>query len=141
MVKFISIFILMLSFSSISAQNKELNLQIGDTVTFVSNCDSGTFNYIDLYTKTRYLDSNVVYDTLTGDGFYQAFFFDGDFNAERLPCSYSNQKFIITSAQYFTDNKTKEDRLVVFVRLESWDKVAWIEFIDAYEASEVLLKE
>ena len=130
-----------LSFNLTQAQeSEELTIAIGDTIMFKTSCDSGTFNYIDLYTKTRYYDTIVNYDTITGDGFYKSFFFDGDFGAERLPCSYNGQKFTINSAQYFEDNNTKEERLIVFVRLESWDKVAWVELIDAYEGGEILLE-
>ena len=119
--------------------NKELTLTIGDTVTFASLCDSGTYRYIDIYTKTRYTDSTLVFNPITGEGFYKTFFAEGDFDARRLPCSYANQKFTITSTQYFTDNNTGEERFVVFVMLERWNKVAWVEFISAYEAGEILL--
>lgn len=128
-------FALFHSFSAMG-QEKELTLQIGDTIQFKTSCDSGAFNFIDLYTKTRYLDSVLRYDTSTGTGFYNSFFFDGDISAERLPCSYHNQKFTITSVQTFVDKNTGEDRLVVFVLLEKWNKVAWLEFIDAYESGE-----
>jgi len=119
--------------------NKELTLTIGDTLTFTSLCDTGVYDYIDLYTKTRYVDSTLTYNPFTGKGFYKTFFEEGDFDAKRLPCLYANQKFTITSTQYFTDNNTGEERFVVFVLLERWNKVAWIEFIDAYEAGEVTL--
>lgn len=121
-------------------ENANLTITIGDTIVFGSDCDSGVFKKVDLYTKTRYIDTVLRYDTLTGEGFYKTFFAEGDFDAKRLPCSYANRKFTITATQYFTDNNTGEDRFVVFVQLELWNKVAWIEFIDAYEAKEILLK-
>jgi hypothetical protein len=121
-----------------STENQELTLTIGDTITFSTICDSGVYNYIDVYTKTRFSDSVLNYNPITGEGFYKTFFAEGDFDARRLSCDYADQKFTITSTQYFTDNKTGEDRFVVFVMIGDW-KVAWVEFIDAYEAGEILL--
>lgn len=130
---------------SVSAQTedtdttKQLVIEIGDTLTFKTNCETGTFNFIDLYTKTRYTDSILNFNYFTGEGFHKAFFGSGDFDAARLPCSYNGQKFAIISTQYFTDKNTGVQRFVVFVMLEDWRKVAWLEFIDAYQAGEVVL--
>jgi|GEM_PF-658234 len=118
---------------------KQLVLEIGDTLTFKTYCENGTFNFIDLYTKTRYTDSILNFNYFTGEGFHNAFFGSGDFDAKRLPCSYNGQKFTIISTQYFMDKNTGEQRFVVFAMLEDWRKVAWIEFIDAYESGEIVL--
>ena len=107
-----------------STNDQELTITIGDTITFTSICDSGMYNYIDVYTKTRFTDSVLNYNPITGEGFYKTFFAEGDFDATRLSCDYANQKFTITSTQYFTDNKTGADRFVVFVMIGDW-KVAW----------------
>mgnify|MGYP001062155988 CR=1 FL=1 len=122
-----------------SDTTKQLVLEIGDTLTFKTNCNNGTFRFIDLYTKTRYTDSILNFNYFTGEGFHNAFFGSGDFDAKRLPCSYNGQKFTIISTQNFADKNTGEQRFIVFVMLEDWRKVAWIEFIEAYEAGEIVL--
>jgi len=120
--------------------SKNLTIVIGDTILFTNLCDSGSYKFIDLYTKTRYEDSILKFNPSTGEGFYKTFFqTEGDFDSKRLGCSYANSKFTIISTQYFEDKNTKEERFIVFVMLEDWRKVAWIEFIDAYQLGEIEL--
>ncbi len=122
-----------------TAAEQDLVITIGDTITFTNLCDSGTYKHVDMYVKTRYIDTVLTFNPITGEGFYKTFFAEGDFDAKRMPCSYAGKKFTITATQYFKDKRTGADRFVVFVLLENWRTVAWIEFIDAYSAGEVKL--
>lgn len=134
---------IVLNSSVLSAQEetglKPLELTIGDTIQFASQCDT-SFKYIDICVKTRYLDTVLQFNPFTGVGFYKTFFAEGDFDVKRLPCSYAGRKFTIVSTENFTDKNTGLDRFVVFVMLDDWKQVAWIEFISAYEAGEVILE-
>ena len=115
-----------------------LTITIGDTIVFADSCE-GNFQYIDMYTKTRYIDTVLRFNPETGEGFYATFFGEGDFDAKRLNCTYAGRKFTIVSTQNFEDKNTGETRFVIFVVLDSWKQVAWIEFIDAIENGEIRL--
>ncbi len=91
---------------------------------------------MDLFKKTRWETDTVGYDTLTGEGLYNAFFMTGDFDVARLPCSYKGKFAIIASVQFMSE-PGKEPRTVVFGIIEKDIKVVWIEVQQAFENDEI----
>jgi hypothetical protein len=122
-------------YSSLSFAQKEVEFNIGDTLYF-RQCEGENYKYMDLFSKTRWETDTIGYDTLTGEGFYQAFFMTGDFDVARLPCSF-RKKFCTISAVQQMSEPGKEPRTVVFATIEKNNKVVWIEVQQAFENDEI----
>ena len=120
---------------------QKIELAIGDTL-WVGTCEGKDhFEYIDLITKTRIPDTTMSYDTVTGEGFYQYFFANGDMDGKRLPCFYQNEPIIVASSIKAKDKNTKEERIVIVAWVnKSKLQVAWIEIGTAIEHGEIILK-
>lgn len=122
-------------------RNIEVKFAIGDTLWFWKCPNEGKqFNYIDVYTKTRFLDTTAFHDSL-GVDFYDWFFRSGgDLDGQRLSCFYVNEPCIIVSARMFKDKDTGSDKMIVFAWIDkARKKVAWIEIQPAIEEGEISL--
>lgn len=113
----------------------EQEIGIGDSLFFV-NCSGDHFEYMDLYTKTRFEKDSLVFDSTNGVGFYQSFFSTGDFDVSRLPCEYDNTYGLVVSIIQLQDDKGNVQN-VTFVVLEKWKTVVWVTE-KAYEAEVIL---
>jgi hypothetical protein len=113
-------------------------VQANDSV-FIGLCPAKGFKYIQYYRKTRFPPSNATYDKPTGDGFYEFFFTDGDFDVKILPCEYAGKKFRIIGLRTLMDKKTGADRHVMFLDLGP-ETVAWIELDGAVSEMEIYLE-
>lgn len=120
-----------------SQKTEEIQLAVGDTLQF-SKCSGGNYLYMDIYTKTRFEPNDDTFNVETGEGFYHYFFATGDFDATKLPCSYSGQKVTIVAFQDVEDNETHEIRSIILVKLAE-HTVVWIEFLPAYNNDEVII--
>lgn len=133
-------FTLLLMLSIVSSgqdtDHRDIDISVGDTLEFW-NCEGDNFEFIDLYSKTRFEETDLVYDSTTGEGFYEYFFTTGDFDVHRLTCDYARTKCIITAINYVTDDDGSQ-RLVIFATIKANEKVAWIEAQEAFSAGEVV---
>lgn len=136
LVTFLLVIIPALALHAQDEEYPEVELTIGDTLIF-GDCKGDNYSYIDLYTKTRFEETDLTYDSLSGEGFYDYFFSTGDFDIRRLPCNFAQTKCIITAVNTFTDDKGNQ-RMVIFATIVAGEKVAWIEAEPAFEAGEVL---
>jgi len=125
-----------LSIYNSHAQTKEVVLNIGDSLILSKCPGEASFTHIDLMIKTRWPNPDATFDSVSGAGFYN-WFFDGDIDSKRLPCSYQGMKFRIASVhQYPNDDGTT--RTVVFGQLIDRSTVLWIEIQPAIESGEVI---
>lgn len=119
--------------TSNAQDNKEL--EIGDTLYFAT-CRGDQFVFIDLYTKTRWEKTDLTYNKEDGTGFYEYFFKTGDFDINRMPCSYKGKYGTVTAIQVISE-EGKAPRTILFVTIEDNVKVAWVEAESAFESGEV----
>lgn len=118
------------------AQNEtEMEMEVGDTLIF-GKCEGDNFQYIDLYRKTRVEETDLTYDSITGEGFYEYFFSKGDFDVHRLPADYSGRKCVISAVNVVTQ-KDGSQRLVIFATVKKDEEVVWIEAEKAFGTEEV----
>ena len=121
------------------AQQKPINknIEVGMMVQ-LGKCKSKTKNFesMDLYTKTRFPETGVKIDTLTGDGIFENFFAPGDFDAKRLPCEYGNKKYKVATLRIF-EIDGKEKRVMI---LYTGNKLSliWVEIDKALELKEII---
>lgn len=123
-------------FFAAQAQFKEITLNIGDSLTLGKCPSDSNFTHIDLMVKTRWPNPEATFDTLTGAGFYD-WYFDGDIDSRRLPCSFSNMRFRVASVHQYK-NEDGSIRTVVFGQLIDKSTVLWVEIQPAIESGEVL---
>ncbi len=128
--------LLFISTSFATAQVREISLQVGDSLTLGPCTDSSQFAHIDLMIKTRWPNPEATYDTLSGKGFYN-WYFDGDVDSRRLPCSYARARFRIASYHTYT-NDDGSQRTVIFGQFIDHATVLWIEIEKAIESGEVI---
>ncbi|MSQ79900.1 MAG: hypothetical protein EXR21_09565 [Flavobacteriaceae bacterium] len=124
-------------------ENKEttLNFSIGDTVLFEPCSGKESYQFIDLYTKTRIIDTSLWYNEETGEGFYSMFFLTGDLDGKRLPCNFQKLTATIITAMQVKDKNTKTDKWVVLAWVNKKERrVVWIEVEKALHAGEVRIK-
>jgi hypothetical protein len=116
----------------------EKNLEVGMYVK-ISKCKPKTKNFqaIDLYTKTRYPDSGIQIDTVTGEGVFERFFAPGDFDARRLPCSYGGKRYKIAAMRVF-EVEGREKRVMICYTGNRLSMI-WIELDKAVELKEIEL--
>ncbi len=129
-------FAFILNVNTAKAQVKEIQLIVGDSLT-LGPCTGENFEYahIDLLIKTRFPDSTASYNTETGQGFYN-WYFTGDIDSRRLPCSFQRMKFRIAAIHNYPqpDGST---RTVIFGQFIDDATVLWIEINDAVRSGEV----
>jgi hypothetical protein len=123
-------------YNHLSAQEKEIHMGVGDSLLLGTCTDSSTYKSIDLLIKTRFPNPGQSYNKETGEGFYD-WFFNGDTDARRLPCSYAGNWFRVVSIYSFDENGAA--RTVVFGQLTDENTVLWIEIENAAMLGEVLL--
>jgi hypothetical protein len=119
-----------------SMVDKEIT--VGMTVK-IPACKKGKtiIESMDRYRKTRMVPGEVVIDSVTGDGIFESFFAPGDFDAKRLTCDYSNQKYKVAALRVFEDEKTKQDkRVMILYTKDPWTMI-WVEFDKAIELKEI----
>ncbi len=134
-------FIPLLSKSQVGKKETTLNFSIGDTVIFEQCTGKESYQFIDLYAKTRIIDTTLWYNEETGEGFYSMFFLTGDLDGKRLPCNFQKQTATIITAMQVKDKNTKTDKWVVFAWVNKKErKAAWIEIEKAIEYSEIRIK-
>lgn len=116
--------ILFITASSTLFAQEEVEINIGDSLYF-ADCDSGQYDYIDLYVKTRFEKDSISYDTLNGWAFYNRFFNTGDFDVSRLPCRYEGSYGVI---KHMMSVKNNEDQWVnvVIVMIKDGKSVGYI---------------
>jgi len=122
-----------------SQEMEEKNVDVGDFVVFGKCTGKNQYKFIDKYKKSRVVDTAATYDTASGEGFYAYFFSEGDFDPSKLPGTYKGKQFKIISLEVFTDKNTKEDRRVLFIKLEDKNAIAWVEFDKAIESGELII--
>jgi len=117
----------------------EVDLYIGDRV-LISPCKGPAFAFLEVHRKTRTTQNldQPGYDTLTGNGFFDWFFKEGDFDSQKLPCEYAGRMFPIVSIQTFLDKETKAPRDILFLRVDKQTFI-WVEFYPAIEEGEIKL--
>lgn len=115
----------------------EIELYVGDLLE-IGQCKGSSFKHIEMHHKTRtaWDERNPGYDTSSGEGFYRWYFTEGDFDSQKLPCSYAGKRFPIVSMETFLDKETKEPREVIFIKLAQ-STYAWVEFYPAIEGEEI----
>lgn len=127
---------LFLGLNEAKAQSREVQLTVGDSLT-LGPCTGENFEYahIDILIKTRFPDSTATYNKETGEGFYK-WYFTGDIDSRRLPCSFQRMKFRIAAIHNYPqpDGST---RTVVFGQFIDDATVLWIEINDAVKSGEV----
>ena len=132
----LSLLFCLITLQNAQAQNRQIELKVGDSLSLGSCLDSSEFKYIDILIKTRWPDPNAIYNEVTGEGFYD-WFFTGDIDSRRLPCGFEGTKFRVASFHtYRNDDGTK--RTVVFGQLINKDTVLWIEIEKAIQSKEVI---
>lgn len=132
-------FALTVIFKANAQTEKEVKLEVGTLVT-IPACKSGNknFKYIDLYTKTRYLSTDIIkIDSTTGEGLLEFFMKPGDFDAKRLPCEYGGKIYRIAALHIFEVEGNKEKRVMLLYTSDA-RSILWVEFDDAYENGEIL---
>ncbi len=138
----------LLSVVSISAQvidtaaeeEVEVFMKVGDLIQ-MSDCEGSEYHFVEIHRKTRTTRAPGeprAYDTTTGEGFFDWFFREGDFDSMKMPCAMSGKSFQILSMQTFSDQKTGAARDVLFLKVDE-DTVAWVEFYPATEAGEIII--
>lgn len=112
------------SLVSFAQSEEEALLEVGDTIYF-GECVGVSYQYIDLYVKTRFELDSISYDSLDGWAFYNRFFNDGDFDVSRLPCSYRGQYGVIKHLMAVRDEDDNWVNVVV-VMIEDGRSVGYI---------------
>ncbi len=123
-----------ISFAQQSGEIKQI--EVGGWVKILP-CKKGQKNmkYIDLYSKTRFPEVQIKVDTLTGEGLMESFFTPGDFDAQRLPCRYTNKRYKVAALQELeADGKLKR---VMLLYTDKKNELIWVEFDQAVEQGEV----
>ncbi|HCS20292.1 MAG TPA: hypothetical protein DIW47_06980 [Bacteroidetes bacterium] len=128
--------LLFISSSFATAQVREISLNVGDSLSLGTCTDSSQFAHIDLMIKTRWPNPDATYDTLSGKGFYN-WYFDGDVDSRRLPCSYEGGRFRIAAFHVYA-NEDGSQRTVIFGQFIDNATVLWIEIEKAIESGEVI---
>src|SRR5450759_2670792 len=93
-------FVFMLSINLFAQKSANKNIEVGMTI-HINKCKEKQFVSMDVYTKTRYPESGIKIDSLTGDGVFENFFDPGDFDVKRLPASYGNQNYKIAALRVY----------------------------------------
>jgi len=121
------------------AQKRDINIVVGDSLVLnrCSNKDIG-FLHIDIVVKTRWVNRGLTYNKETGEGFYDYFFNEGDFDSKRLPCSYAGRKFRIANIQQY-NNDDGSTRTVIIGQIDNEHTVLWIELDKAIQDKEIVL--
>jgi len=119
-----------------TAQFQEISLNIGDSLRLGPCTDSSQYGHIDIMIKTRWPNPEAIFDSISGAGFYN-WFFDGDIDSHRLPCSYAGQKFKIASYHTYV-NDDGSQRTVIFGQFIDKSTVLWIEIENAIQSGEVI---
>lgn len=132
----VSIFLLLHFFAFAQKKYVDKNIEVGMLVK-ISKCKPQlkSFKGIDLYTKTRFPESFVKVDTVTGDGVFESFFSPGDFDTKPLPCQYSGKKYKIAAIRIF--DVKREEKRVLICYTGSKRTMIWIEIDKALELKEV----
>lgn len=136
---FITILFLACTLNSFAQQELiEKQIEVGMMVKLTA-CKSGTKSFVsmDRYRKTRIPNAEIVIDTLTGDGVFENFFTPGDFDAQRLPCEYGNQKYKVAALREFEDAESKTPKRVMILYTRDQYTMIWVEFDKAVELKEI----
>lgn len=112
---------------------------VGDSLVLGTSVGA-TFTQIFMMEKTRFPPDAAGYDTLTGKGFHQAFFGQGDFNAGALDSIYSQKTYPLLSIELLGDDQGNV-RYVAFLDPAEERKVIWIEIEAAAKAGELMIEE
>ncbi len=127
---------LALLISSEKIQAQAIDLVVGDSL-YLGFCtgDSVEYAHIDVLVKTRFPHPEATYNRETGEGFY-SWFFNGDIDSRRLPCTFLGMKFRIAAIHTYP-NEDGSTRTVVFGQILNEATVLWIEIAPALESREV----
>lgn len=108
----------------------------GDSILILQPANGKEFSSIELYTKSRFVDVPLKWDSITGEGFYEYYFTVGDFDAKPLTAEYSNTWVKIISIKSFRD---RENNLVsvFFCKGKGEHQVLWLMFEKAVMSGEV----
>lgn len=120
-------------FSQKALVNK--NIEVGMYI-HINKCKSKAFVSMDIYTKTRYPETVINVDTLTGDGVFENFFDPGDFDAKRLPASYGNHTYKVAALRIF-DQKDGTQKRVMICYTQNKYSMIWVEIDKAVELNEI----
>lgn len=128
---------LMLTINLRAQQLIEKNIEVGMFVK-IPSCKKGKkiIESMDIYRKTL-MPQQITIDTATGDGVFESFFDAGDFDAKRLPCSYSNKKYKVAALRVFEDQNTHKDKRVMVLYTSDPLAMIWVEFDKAIEFKEI----
>lgn len=124
----------------IKAQQRQVNIEVGDTL-LISTCKKGakSFESMDLFVKTRIIDTSLTFNYETGDDFYDWYFgTGGDFDSRRLPCTFGGRKFRVMALNEFP-NDDGTNRMVILGQLDNERTVIWVELNKAVELRELIL--
>lgn len=131
------IFFLCLTFAVLdSTAQTEVQIQVGSLLE-LAPIDSSSYQYIDLYTKTRFEEQEIYYDSLSGSGLYDYFFGRGDFDAHRLPGTMNGERLKIAAFQNVEDQDGNV-RTIILCWQQQNKSMIWIE-MNAFDVGEVYL--
>lgn len=119
-----------------SRAQSEVQIQVG-SILELAPTDSASYQYIDLYTKTRFETAEVSQDSISSAGLYNYFFSRGDFDAYRLPATMQGQQLRIAAFQNVED-KEGNIRTIILCWFQQNKSMIWIE-MNAFDAGEVYL--
>lgn len=134
------IYFAIFSFIFLSTQaQQEKSIEIGDTVFFADNTNE-SYEYIDLFRKTRCALNFPDFFQFESDEFYQKFYLTGDFDASRMPSKYAGTWAVIKHIALFPDeNDELPNKLIVIALLPDGKSTAHITE-KAFEMGEVLMR-
>jgi hypothetical protein len=137
-IKNLLVFLILVKGYNLFAQNQQVNMAIGDTL-HIGKCKMGeTFEYIDIYTKTRIVDT-AKYNEETGEGFVDYYFGRGDFDGGRMPCKYTHTPIIIAAYKKVRNKQTKSEQTIILAWVDKAKlQLAMIEIEKAWESGEVI---
>ena len=127
-----------------SDEQVEVEIGCGDTAILGASSQGpgSEFLHIDAIRKTRWPDTPIPYDTITGQGLYASFFGSGDFNLAKLPGSYAGKALLIlgvdeVSVKSEIPNSPSRWVKVVFLQADIPNTVFWVDFEQAVQTGEL----
>jgi len=131
------LFILTFISTNLFAQSHlvQKNLEVG-AIIHINKCKDVSFVSMDIYTKTRYPESGIKIDSITGDGVFENFFDPGDFDVKRLPASYGDHNYKVAALRVF-DDKDGSQRRVMICYTQNKRSMIWVEIDKAFELKEI----
>lgn len=121
-----------------TAGEVEVEISRGDTLQ-IGKANTGVFEHLDMYRKTRWAGNEPAYDTATGNGFFQSFFATGDFDVTELPKAYAGRRLVVLGVEVLSNKKTGQPMNIMYLQDEKPNTVIWADFDKAFGSGELKL--